>query len=138
MDKINFQNGASGNTPLNATNLNKLQDNIETAVNGTILYEDKTGTIEDVPLSETCVNFNYLEIYLGENCNKVKSRNGMTTGIFSIDSGSSNVYVYMSRITLKDTTIQQQNVKRVYFPEGSGAVYDLNNLASITKVIGYK
>lgn len=32
MEKINFQNGASGNTPLNATNLNKLQDNVEIAI----------------------------------------------------------------------------------------------------------
>ena len=29
MDKINFQNGVSGNTPLNATNLNKMQENVE-------------------------------------------------------------------------------------------------------------
>lgn len=32
MDKINFQNGESGATPLNATNLNKLQDNVENAI----------------------------------------------------------------------------------------------------------
>ena len=29
LEKINFRNGASGKTPLNSTNLNKLQDNVE-------------------------------------------------------------------------------------------------------------
>lgn len=43
MDKINFQNGVSGNTPLNATNLNKLQDNIEKALKGTVLFENAAG-----------------------------------------------------------------------------------------------
>lgn len=49
MDKINFQNGASGNTPLNATNLNKMQDNVEKEFTNTSkLIYDKVITEEDV------------------------------------------------------------------------------------------
>lgn len=33
MDKINFQNHKSGGTPVNAANLNQMQDNIENAIN---------------------------------------------------------------------------------------------------------
>lgn len=33
MDKINFQNLPSTETPINADNLNKLQDNVENAIN---------------------------------------------------------------------------------------------------------
>ena len=36
MEKINFKNSESGGTPLNANNLNLMQDNIEGAVNGEI------------------------------------------------------------------------------------------------------
>lgn len=46
MEKINFQNGASGNTPLNATNLNKLQENIENSIKSFVGSSEETGYCE--------------------------------------------------------------------------------------------
>lgn len=96
MDKINFQNGVSGNTPLNATNLNKIQDNVESAINeiqdnvegainevqinlkGTILYKDATGTADALTLNDAIENFAYFEIesYVVYNGVKVYSNTG--------------------------------------------------------------
>jgi hypothetical protein len=42
MTKINFQNLPNTTTPVNATNLNALQTNVETAINGVV--ESGTGT----------------------------------------------------------------------------------------------
>ena len=36
MEKINFENLPSTNTPINATNLNQLQTNVENAINGVV------------------------------------------------------------------------------------------------------
>lgn len=43
MDKINFENKPSTKTPINATNLNKMQDNIEKAIEN-LEYGTITGT----------------------------------------------------------------------------------------------
>lgn len=39
MQKINFENKPSTNTPINATNLNTLQDNVEDAIDGGLYYK---------------------------------------------------------------------------------------------------
>lgn len=42
MEKINFENLPSTNTPINATNLNQLQTNVENAIGDLIKYQDFT------------------------------------------------------------------------------------------------
>ena len=45
MDKITFKNGESGGTPINATNLNQMQTNIESAINTKITQTEVLSTV---------------------------------------------------------------------------------------------
>lgn len=88
MQKITFENLPSTNTPLNASNLNTLQDNVEIAINATIsntygtsqtegysqeyinsrrttLYENDTwsGNQGNITLSDSTANYDYLEVF---------------------------------------------------------------------------
>ena len=61
MNKINFENLPSTNTPLNAENLNQMQTNIENAINGgTALWTGASLMMEDqsVNLSQNISNQN--------------------------------------------------------------------------------
>lgn len=68
MIKINFKNGASGKTPLNATNLNKMQDNIEEAtminkisLQGNSVQEGTPSVNSEVPIKSVGDNINLLD-----------------------------------------------------------------------------
>lgn len=65
MKKITFEDLPSTNTPINSTNLNKLQDNVENAINGTTLYENLNGTQEDFTLSDSYKNYKKIDIVYG-------------------------------------------------------------------------
>lgn len=54
MTKITFEDLPSTNTPLSASNLNTLQDNVESAINGTI--SNSYGTSQTIGYSQNYVN----------------------------------------------------------------------------------
>jgi hypothetical protein len=63
MQKITFENLPSTNTPLNASNLNILQDNVEDAFNNTY------GTSQTEAYSQECINNNVGVVDSGSNNN---------------------------------------------------------------------
>lgn len=67
MQKITFENLPSTNTPLNASNLNTLQDNVETAINATI--SNTAGTSQTVGYSQEYINNNVGVVESGSNNN---------------------------------------------------------------------
>lgn len=70
MEKINFQNGVSGGTPINADNLNRLQDNIENAIpTKNVLWENTDVSAEFVAQTITLSSsdYDYLMIYTYRN-----------------------------------------------------------------------
>lgn len=58
---VNFENGASGKTPINKTNLNKMQTTLSEEIHGTVLYA--SSTTDNVTLLDSASNYNYLEIF---------------------------------------------------------------------------
>lgn len=56
---VNFNNNASPD--ISAENLNKLQEDLIKKIDGTVLYA--SATTENVTLSDSVTNYNYLEIY---------------------------------------------------------------------------
>jgi hypothetical protein len=66
-------NWINGETPINATNLNNIENGIKVNANnienlkGYILYENVEGSKETITLNETSSNFKYIEIYSGEH-----------------------------------------------------------------------
>lgn len=75
--KTNWENLPSTNTPINATNLNKIENNLET-LNGVVLYEnangfEDNGTNVDFTLSDSLSNYSYVEIHFGRYAQVYKS-----------------------------------------------------------------
>lgn len=62
MTKITFENLPSTNTPINADNLNAMQDDIEGAINGTVLYSNSSGASSGT-LLDNANNYDYIEIF---------------------------------------------------------------------------
>lgn len=62
MDKIDWKNLPSTDTPIDAENLNLMQDNIEKAINGTVLYENETGTNGNITFNKQIQEGDLIEI----------------------------------------------------------------------------
>lgn len=142
---VNFENGV---TPINDTNLNKMQTALQKAITdlkGTVLYEDSTGTTSDITLSETAANFKKLEVqynYSGIcSSNTIENPNGKK---MSLSVGFSvmqyNVARYQYKVVLineSSITTQQSGYIAISQDKTIDANVSDNNIA-ITKVIGYK
>lgn len=150
MTKITFTNGT---TPaLNATNLNQMQTNIENAINALIpvqLFNNTSGTLSTITLSETSANFTYLEIFYTRNTVdgfssiKVYSPNGKYANLMLIPAQfSKDIGFYGARVYISGTSITFQNGKGMTI-NGSGdnfykSGYTLDNEIKIFRVIGYR
>lgn len=150
MDKITFVNGT---TPaVNDTNLNQMQTNIENAINAlkpVVLYNNNTGTIADVTLSETAANFEYLEIFYlsstdsgtgyAQNSTKVYNPNNksawLITGYSDSRSTSDSFNVKICAINISGTSLTKTYGGGWEFSDDSKT--KTNNIA-ITRVLGYR
>lgn len=66
MEKIEFKNGNQNNTPINATNLNQLQDNVEDAIN---IVDNKFVSFSSSPELTDSINNSNTNIALNESGN---------------------------------------------------------------------
>ena len=144
LERIGWKNGE---TPINETNLKKMEENAQTAitqVNGTILYHNGTGTTGTVTLSETCENFDYLEILYENNDNlhssvKVYQPQGKTFCLNTIFVNQVSLAMNCATAIKK---IQDNSITNVYYGEAtintSGANVKNSNNIKINTVIGYK
>lgn len=141
MDKINFQNLPNTTTPVHATNLNTLQNNVENAINGITLYSDSTGEAE-ITLSDNSTNYNILEIYYedidgNKNFTKIYEPNGK---YFLCYGGfiSSSVWYFKGEIKyISGTTITSISSQQCNMATGGITGPSQNTQMKITKVIGY-
>ena len=90
LERINFKNGASGKTPLNSTNLNKLQDNVESY---TKKYVAEENLIERILLQGNSIQEGTPSIdneapveSVGDNIN-IYNENGETTTSYFDNTG---------------------------------------------------
>ena len=140
MDKINFINGSQ--PTINDTNLNKLQTNIENAINGTVLYENEQGTQGDIQLSDSYINYKKFDIYVNEG------------SVLSCYNTEECVISYAKPIGI-DTVSIQIKTQQIFFKNnntitrgigktiglggaGQGVSQNIDENMTITKIIGYK
>lgn len=143
MDKINFVNGSQ--PAINDTNLNKLQTNIENAINGTVLYENEQGTQGDIQLSDSYNNYKKFDIYSKEGsimtCYNNSNEEGCNIGYPKpIAISSVTMQVKTQQLFFKDSnTITRGIGKTIGFGNpGDGVVQNIVENMIITKIIGYK
>ena len=68
MNKINFENLPSTRTPINASNLNQLQDNIEDAFKAKVLWENQTlRSFNPQTINLSSNDYDFLIIYIFRN-----------------------------------------------------------------------
>lgn len=137
----------SGQTPLSAENMNKLQTDLENQINEDkteILYEDNIGTTGNITLSEIASNFSYLEIFYKNDNNrhqsiKVDNPNNKTISLLSTSLDSNTA----SNIKIKDmqisgTIISVIHTQELNFWNSSWHNNDGKNMIYINKVVGYR
>ena len=146
MQKITFEDLPSTNTSINATNLNQVQTNTENAINGTILYNNTSGSNGTIQLSDSVSNYTYLEIYAKPNV-----ANYVPIVTKALITGTTN-YIYISFATVDTSAVIYQKARVVeatgtsistygsrygqFFYNGSSS-FSATNDVYITRVIGY-
>lgn len=143
MQKINFQNLPNTTTPVNASNLNSLQTNVENAINGTVLYNNTNGSNTTIQLSDSLANYYCIDILFGAedvyNCIRIHDPNEKTIQlIVDVLFGSSN-YIKNSKWICSGTSItfSAGNIYSIT-NEGLGGWSSNATQVYIYKVIGYK
>lgn len=140
---VNFENGV---TPINDTNLNKaqtdLQEQIDT-LNYVELYYNASGTTGNITLSETSENFNMLEIFYSKgNAHqsvKVYKPNGKTVSlILGYINNNNDAQIQVPRASISQNTIVRVDTNGlINFYNSSLQVY-VSNETNIYAVIGYR
>lgn len=150
MDKINFVN--KGQPAINDTNLNKMQDNIEKALEGVVLYENASGSTGDITLSESAANFKYLEIFYkrystageyGTPCKseKVNNPNGKYAILNMNYSGGDVLQISAEEVQINGTKITRYSdylMLGVNITSGEIVQHEKTTHFLIEKVVGFK
>lgn len=150
MDKINFVN--NGQPAINDTNLNKMQDNIEKAIEGVVLYENASGSTGDITLSESAANFKYLEIFYkrystageyGTPCKseKVNNPNGKYAILNMNYSGGDVLQISAEEVQINGTKITRYSdylMLGVNITSGGIVQHEKTTHFLIEKVVGFK
>lgn len=151
MDKINWINGQAGGTPLSAENLNLMQDNIEDAIDeveetteGTVLFEDLTGTTNDITLTnDSFTNYSRVKIFgFDDYGNQVFTEFlpnvSKNVELSTIVTGSGTHYIKTQEYTFTSTSLNKY--RRAFTNiQGNEFYYNpTNHWIYITKIIGYK
>jgi len=154
--KTNWENLPSTNTPINATNLNKIEQGIKDnsddidLLKGTVLYNNASGTTGNITtLNDNINNYNYFEIisyvvYSGTNVYTTTGKLPIASidrvHINNIFVGGTGVYnsgfqVTSKRVSISGTTLSVVSDRQ--YNSGPGSQSD-GNFTYITKILGYK
>ena len=157
--KTNWENLPSTNTPINATNLNKIENGIETNENNiedlkpVVLYANDSGSNSSITLSESSANFDYIEIFFKSNDDyynslKIYKPNGKMASLscwysFTSEAGT---YLKVKTVNISGTTISNVTKTGGRFAyaevnittDSDKVTKNNNNYIYITRVIGYK
>lgn len=147
MTKINFVNGEA--PALSAEILNQLQTNIETAINGTVIYNDTTGTNGNVTFSSSITSANNIEIIycrrrvstgttVFKSTGKLPYSSGMEIALdinyYSNDTGQQSI---AKIVTASSSGLTVSGENTLQGNEGGQAITSATNNIFITKVIAY-
>lgn len=121
----------------NTANIEQMQQQIA-KLNGTILYEDSTGTLGNVTLSDAAENYNTIEIFYktSRRSESVKVADFSNKEIcLSFTIIANNAAIYLTKeVTISGTTITK-NYENQYIVN---AGITQTNTIYIYKVVGYK
>jgi len=139
MERINFENNV---TKASAETFNELQDNIEEAINGTILYNNTNGTTSAFTLNDSIENYDYIEIYYHSNdASGAESSVKITGGSVKIINLLYLWYVsgtiYFKQSNLAINGINATFVNNIQWTNADGSLTS-GDYIFVTKVIGYK
>lgn len=127
---------------------NEIED-INEKINGYVLYDNSSGSNQQITLNDTVVNYSYLEITYKDDQNiyETKKINVINNAWYSLSviqffmvSASSTISRTVIRgenIKLEDNKIKNGNYNATEITNNATNIYDNNNIY-ITKVIGYK
>lgn len=149
MQKINFEDYPSTNTPIDADNLNDLQDNVEEAIEElkeVILYEDETGATDNITLEDDISNYKYFEVsaYRGDKellptqryYNNESDCNIHLNTSYNVLGGT---YPSGAQYSISGTNLTLNNFYKILLVPGS---YPSNASSTsdiyINKIVGYK
>lgn len=162
MEKIEFENGElvtgayvtingidypvqmpiyTGSTPLSAETFNQMQENIEEAIEGTILYENSTGTSSNITLNQSSANFSKMKIKFvnnrtnAENWVEVDNPNGKVVNSVMFYKGASYPYIMLAQVSISGTSITWDYNQRVSLIDGTETTDYVTN---ITKIIAFE
>lgn len=151
-ERINFKNGENGGTPINDTNLNKMDKGIADLYEerlGTVLYEDSEGSNDDITLNDNVSNYEYVEIYFRNNDYvrsyikiKIEERDTVANLVaYTIYQGVMLIKTRLIQIGSNNVSTYNNATLNVEINNTSGThicTTDSSNLIFITKVVGQK
>jgi len=154
MRKINWENAPSTKTPLNASNLNLMQKNVEDAINGTVLYSNSSGASSGT-LLDNANNYDYIEIFYFSSNSYHYAKNSVKTFKETLDNVERFTAVTQSSwptssgtwssitttiYTISGTSFAIYNTRnRTLTVNSSHTIADDNSVNNlIYKIIGYK
>ena len=142
-------NWVNGTTPANATNMNKIENELELLDNGltgTILYENAAGATSSITLSSNISNFSTIKIYgyfkystnnaTAYFCREYEAINGQNYEVTgSVYSGTTNTFITSQINTISDITVTRGTAILLKIGDG---VERTNGLVYITKIVGFE
>lgn len=152
MQKINFKNKPSTDSPVNADNLNLLQDNVEEAIDivdmkldeikSTTLWENAnlSNNFEAQTISLNLSNFDKIELIFSEGQNsQFNIGNSGYVYVFQDANGNftGNPYVYLRRIVVTISSVEIGDCRGQNTSQ-SGTWATNNARLKLKKIIGYK
>ena len=142
MEKINFENFKSPG--ISKEILMQLQDNIEEAIDGTVIYTNEAGESEDILLDYNLENYKKIEVFykVGENFKHekadVKLNSFINLSLYDYLDGT--LWLHTKTIKMTNTMLTVERFKEFslkdsehFQPYGTST-----NSVKIVKVVGYK
>ena len=114
--------------------------------NGTILYNNSSGTASSFSLSETSTNFSYIDIYILTNNNyitscRIYSPNGKTVSVNCANTYNVTgiLQFIFTRLTFSGTSVTfSDNAYANMVHNGGSFIGSPANYMKVVKVVGYK
>ena len=156
MERIIFEDLPSTNTPINAENLNKIQENTENAIEegkkyceAILLYQNADGINSgEITLNDSVENYKRLKIFYfdGDNVNsstEVYEPNGKTISLESTKHGPDGSYaiiIYMQNVSINNNKVTFSNNPRALVVNSNGTIHSagVGNTETIYRIEGYK
>lgn len=110
---------------------------------GTILYENNTGSNENITLNDDVSKYKFVEIFYKSNDSayssvRVDTPNGKRVSLQAFWSVDNYCYGKIKQVSISNNKINNLAAQQLVIGSGVSPTISLSNYIYITKVIGYK